>query len=236
PGRPAGLEISVGTGGGAAPPGAGATLRQAGAALDAGAYDSASELYLDVLLAAPDHVEALFGLAASLQGMGQTAEARATYREVLALAPDHRGARINLAGLLADGGPGGDPGEAVALVESMLAGAPDDPALWSQLARVRFAAGRTDAALAAAERAVSLAPDRLGPRYNLAVLLDRAGRHGAAARAYSAVLRQAEAGAAEAAGLPIPALRRRLAALVALAETGGSDSGLAEAGVAGAGR
>jgi tetratricopeptide (TPR) repeat protein len=71
---------------------------------DAGRVSEAQEKYEKILIAVPDHVDALVNLGTILFLRGQARDAAARYLQALAHNPDHAEANYNLANLMEDQG------------------------------------------------------------------------------------------------------------------------------------
>ena len=102
--------------------------------------------------------------------------------------------RDHLALVEAEGRRGGEPVESLAYANSLAAGSPppcvaDDALFWGRVALNLLKAGRWQAGLGAADRAVALEPDSAVYRNNRVVLLLRLGRDEEAAREWETVLR-----------------------------------------------
>src|SRR6185437_15964180 len=69
---------------------------QAVAALSAGKYEAAESGFLEVLRAAPDHVDTLQNLGVVYARTGRPLQAIAMYRRALELSPHNRSAQLNL--------------------------------------------------------------------------------------------------------------------------------------------
>jgi protein O-GlcNAc transferase len=111
--------------------------------------------------------------ARALYDAGLLAEAGRAYRAVLAEAPRHAEALWRLGDVA---NRLGMPDEAIGLVKSGIAAAPDDPLAWNCLGTVHAAAGRIDDAIQAFRHAIALAPDCVVALSNLGKACVRAGR------------------------------------------------------------
>lgn len=187
---------------------------------------------------------AMANLAGMLAGQsGDPAAAAGWFQEALVADPDDSTVRANLATALLSAGRideaaqvcsdgGRDPRllrlagyawqqqgrleEATAAYQAVVAGDPADFEAWNNLGNVRSAAGDTDGAVAAFERAIRLRPDLLAIYFNLAEVLAAADRRGprqallreAARRAPSDPHVQTELGLAEAAAQDFEAAER----------------------------
>lgn len=168
PANPLGIKVGVGT------PGFDAQyeLERAYNALVAGDNETAIRFYQNVLANESGNKQALFGLGATYHRAGQIDKARPYYSRLLKLDPTHREALNNFLALAADEAPQEALGELAALEERN----PDFSPIPAQLAYLHQKLGQTDQAIEKMVRAVSLSPENLTYRYNLAVLFDKAGR------------------------------------------------------------
>ncbi|WP_043647320.1 tetratricopeptide repeat protein, partial [Caenispirillum salinarum] len=181
------------------------TLAGGYGALMRGNYAGALNAYDSVLDREPDNVSALMGRAAALHKLGMAAEARDAYERVLARQPDNREALTNMIALIGDA----DPATAIAELERLQSVAPDFSPIPAQLGMLLARQGRVGEAMGALRRAIVLSPENALYHYNMAVVADRAGRAGDAARSYDRVLRLIDGGGAPA-GLRAQAIRDRL--------------------------
>jgi tetratricopeptide (TPR) repeat protein len=131
----------------------GVVLAEAGRMADALAHDEA------VIAVKPDDAGAHYDAANALVALGRTRDAVAHYRAAIRAKPDSPDALGRLAWLLAVGdGEAGRSGEAVALAERACALTGNTtPVFLDVLAAAYAAAGRFDAAVPTAEKAVALA-------------------------------------------------------------------------------
>ena len=152
----------------------GQLLREAHQAYHAAEYARAGRLYRQVLQRAPDHRAARLGLGAIALLDNDPARAYPHYARLLGLNPDDA---LALGGLLALPGAG-------SLAEGALAGIPatlaEAPLLHFALGGAHARAGRWAEAERAFREARRLDESRPDYAFNLAVSLDRQGRHEAA--------------------------------------------------------
>ncbi|MGD1019631.1 MAG: tetratricopeptide repeat protein [Verrucomicrobiia bacterium] len=126
----------------------------------AGSIPEAIEQYELALKIAPDYVEAHNNLGNALAQVGKVSEATAHYQQALRFRPDSPEVLNDFAWLLATRGPseGGDPGRAVGLAQRACGlSANRAPGYLDTLAVAYAAAGRFDAAVATAQKAIDLA-------------------------------------------------------------------------------
>lgn len=160
------------------------TVAGAYRALLRGDFHSALASYEAVLEEDPRSLQALLGRAAALHKLRRLDEARRAYEQVLAADPANREALTNLLALIAAAAPQ----EALARLHALERTAPDFTPVLAQIALVYGQMGADAQAIGYLQKAVAQDPANVAYRYNLAVLLDRAGQRPAAAQAYQAVL------------------------------------------------
>ncbi|MBY0430872.1 MAG: tetratricopeptide repeat protein, partial [Rhodospirillales bacterium] len=174
----------------------------------AGRYDKAMQVYLGVLKQNPDHRIALLGKALILDRQGKAAEAVAAYERVLLVDPWNK---VALDGLLQLVDRDGDE----ARMQRLTALRQTAPKLAEVPARLALAyEKRGDLTEASRYMLEAAEKEPQEPRYrlNAALLLDRSGQHGQAARAYEQFLR--DYGATRVVlTVPIDHIRRRLSYL-----------------------
>jgi Tfp pilus assembly protein PilF len=159
-------------------------LERAYNALLAGKSDSAIPIYEDILTGDPKNKEALFGLASTYHRAGQIDKARALYGKLLEIEPKHRDGLNNFLVLLADEAPQ----EALAQMEQLEGQNPGFSPIPAQMAIIYQKLGDQDKAVDKMYRALSIAPENITYRYNLAIMLDRSGKFGEAGQLYSQIL------------------------------------------------
>lgn len=159
-------------------------LRNAYDALAAGNNEIAIREYELVLSSDAKNKQALFGLATTYHRVGQIEKARPLYVRLLAIDPKHREALNNFMALAAEE----SPQEALKQLVEMEEKNPGFSPIPAQMAVIYQKLGRPDEALDKMVRAVSLSPENLTYRYNLAVLFDRTGRFQEAAAIYQQLI------------------------------------------------
>jgi Flp pilus assembly protein TadD len=102
----------------------------------------------------------------------------------LSVDPDHRDGLNNFLMMTGDEAPQ----EAITQLEKLAVRNPNFSAIPAQMAILFQKAGNMDRAMEQMVRAVSLAPENLTYRYNLAVLLDKQGKRAEAANLYKQLL------------------------------------------------
>lgn len=148
-------------------------INMASEALVIGQVEVATSLYKKALKEQPYNKDALFGLGAAYQRNGQEKQARKTYAKLLKIAPNHREALSNFLALTSKESP------EAALIElkNIERTSPKFDPVVAQIALLHNKMGHTDKAIKYFSKAVKMAPSNIKYRYNLAVLLDRSGRH-----------------------------------------------------------
>lgn len=149
-----------------------------------GDFHAALASYEAVLEEDPRSLQALLGRAAALHKLRRLDEARLAYERVLAADSNNREALTNLLAIIAAAAPQ----EALSRLTALERTAPGFTPVLAQIALVYGQMGADAEAIAYLEKAVAQDPSNLTYRYNLAILLDRAGQRAAAAQAYQAVL------------------------------------------------
>jgi Flp pilus assembly protein TadD len=173
--------------------------------LQAGDLARARTLYEQVLAVDAGQADAHLGLALIAQSQQDRGQAIGHFRAVLAVIPEQPRAWAGLAELASDG-------ELAALeskLRGLIAGRPDSAlnfALGNNLMRQSRWAEAQEQYFAA----TTAAPENAEYRFNLAVALDRLGKHAAAATHYRNALQLAEGHPVQ---FDVAAVRTRLAAL-----------------------
>lgn len=187
-------------------PGARDLSRDGYAALMRGDYHRALDLYDAALATQPRSGRALSGRAAALHKLRRLDEARHAYERVLAVSPGNREALTNLVALTA----GDNPASALEGLQRLERQAPDFSPVLAQIGLLLADRGAVADAMPYLLRAASLEPTNPLYRYNLAVVLDTAGRAADAATAYRSALDLSAGGQGTMLGVPISAVESRL--------------------------
>lgn len=140
-------------------------------AVATGRRDLAAGLWNDILAEHPRDVAKRLAAAGFAYQGGDLKGAADHYRVVLQIDPQHAAAALNLGALLIKGG---SPGDAIPLLESSIAHAPDNAAAADAqraLAQARLLLREWAAAIKSYEKGLALAPDRDLLRNELAQLL-----------------------------------------------------------------
>ncbi len=165
-----------------------------GAALELdGRAQAAAAAYRVAITAAPDLVEAKFGLGRCQQMMGQIEAAIVTYQDVLAARPDSSAVWFNLGMALY---ALHRPADAARAFRAAVTSAPDNAEAWVNLAFMLERADQPEAALAACEEARAAGVNRPTLLVNQASALRALGRFEAALAVCSEALREAPGEAA----------------------------------------
>jgi tetratricopeptide (TPR) repeat protein len=134
---------------------------------------AAIDCYERAIEADPQYDKPHWCLIGALATLGQADKAIDRYRQRLTAAPaDPRAHRFLASARL----HARDYDYAEQVIRAGLEHAPNDPALTQQQGDLFEATGRPDDALAFWQRAVTLSPDNMSPRYSMAFLLERQGR------------------------------------------------------------
>lgn len=169
-------------------------------ALTQARFEQALSLYDAALAKEPRNVSALVGRASVLHKLGRLDEARPAYDRALSVDPTNTQALGNLLALIGDS----SPHDALTELARLRALNPRFSPIPAQMASVHARAGNVAQAVASLREAIGLSPENALYRYNLAVLLDRAGHTAEAVEAYDKVL----AGRSE--SLPLDQIRERV--------------------------
>lgn len=148
-------------------------LEQAAALLKRRLFAQAESLFRQVLTLEPSSVLALVGLADSLVGIRDHAQAEPYYLLALSIAPDVAQIYAHYGVLLEQQGR---PDEAVACYGQALERSPDEAPTWSNLGVALACMGRETQAETAFRKAIELDPQYGRARFNLSYLLLRQGR------------------------------------------------------------
>jgi Flp pilus assembly protein TadD len=159
-------------------------LEKAYSAMVAGQPTVAVEIYRRALEASPNNTQAQLGLAVAYHRAGLLNDARPLYMDILAKDPTNRDALNNFLGLVAEEAPD----EALIKLQKLMARNPDFSPIPAQMAVIQQKKGDITAASESMLRAVSLAPENLAYKYNLAVLFDKLGKKEEASSIYSSLL------------------------------------------------
>ena len=159
-------------------------LERAYNALVAGQSEEALRIYEDILTGNPNNKDALFGLASTYHRAGQIDMARTLYGKLLKLDPKHRDGLNNFLVLLADEAPQ----EALAQMERLEQQNPSFSPIPAQMAIIYQKLGDRERGIDKMYRALSIAPENMTYRYNLAIMLDKTGRYDQASQLYSQLL------------------------------------------------
>jgi len=155
-------------------------LNRAYMMLMGGETQEAVAVYKKILVTEPTSQDALFGLAATYQRLGQIDKARPLYGTLLKINPNHREGLNNFLVLVSDE----SPQEALAELERLEQRNPDFSPIPAQSALVLEKLGYVVEARAKLVRAIELAPENMTYKYNLAILLDRQSNYADAAALY----------------------------------------------------
>lgn len=158
--------------------------------LMAGNQEKAIALYSNVLAIQPSNTLALFGLATTYHRAGQISMARPIYGKLLAIDPGNVEGLNNFLVLLSDEAPE----DAIKELEKLEKTHANFSPVSAQLAVIYQKTGNYQAAAEKMNRAIELSPENLKYRYDMAVILDKAGERENAAVFYKQVLQAIERG------------------------------------------
>jgi tetratricopeptide (TPR) repeat protein len=133
----------------------------------------ALEAFESALARVPDFENALSGRAAALMALNRLSEAEKDFETILARHPGHADALTDLSVLLIKQNRNA---EAVEVIRRGLKQHPQDPRLLSNLSNALEKLNDLDAAEAAAQRALEVAPELTEPQFSLARIDHRRGR------------------------------------------------------------
>ena len=165
-------------------------LEKAYNALNSGQSEAAMGTYQNILENAPNNTQAIFGLATLYHRARQFDKARPLYGRLLTIDPQHRDGFNNFLVLLADEAPL----EALSELEKLEDQNPGFSTIPAQIAVIYQKMGNSDKAIGKMFRAVSLAPENLTYRYNLAIMLDKQKNYDEAAKLYRQLIEASERG------------------------------------------
>ncbi len=182
-----GLEVSVRD----APESSLSVMKNAHEALQAGQYESAAKYYQEALNANQNNKKALFGLATAYHMNKQYDDARGAYLKLIKLAPDYWPAVNNYIILVTEE----NPERSIARLEDLFARNPSFAAIPAQLGNLYYGKGQTKKAVDFYTAALKIEPRNIDYRYNLAIILEKAGENVQAAALYRSLLDDAMKGA-----------------------------------------
>lgn len=156
-----------------------------------GQMEGAIALYRQVLDRDPGNRLGLFGLATAYQRNRQITQARYVYDRLFRLYPDYPEALNNFLVLISEEAPD----EALVELEKLSRRNPKYSPIPAQMGMVYLQQSDFGQAAQYLARAVSLSPENITYRYNLAIVMDQLGESREAATLYQQVLKAGEAGA-----------------------------------------
>jgi Flp pilus assembly protein TadD len=155
-------------------------LERAYNAIASGQTDIARESYIRVLASEPKNIQALFGMGALLHRAGDLNGARSYYAKVLEQDPDNRDTLNNFLSLVAEEAPE----QALSKLKDLESKNPDFSPIPAQISFIYQKTKNMQLAAQYMMKALSLAPNNMTYKYNLAILLDRQGARQDAASFY----------------------------------------------------
>ena len=165
-------------------------LTMAYQAMETNQLSLASQYYDAILESYPQNQEAMLGMATVSHKLGDLDYARSLYQKLLMKSPENRDVLNNFLVLVSEESPKKAIEELLLLERKN----PHYDVLPAQLATLYAQDKQLDKALLKMGRAVQLSPHNLMYRYNLAVMLDHAGRHDQAIQVYHYVRKAIQKG------------------------------------------
>lgn len=149
-------------------------------------YEVAIKLYKDVLVSEPNNAYAKFSLAVLYQKIGQLSQAKTLYQDLLKNDPANKEDIIgNLLAILIDE----SPKDAIYLLSHLATQNPESSYIAAQSALAYDKVQNYEQAVNMLKKAISLQPERVDYKYNLAVTYDKMGDYLKALEAYSDVIK-----------------------------------------------
>ncbi|NDF12844.1 MAG: tetratricopeptide repeat protein [Proteobacteria bacterium] len=153
-------------------------------ALRSGQTEGAIAIYKNALASDPENKDALFGLATAYHRAGQLDQARDTYIQLINKDPNNWPAMNNFLVLAGEEAPE----DALRQLKQLESINPEFGPLSAQIGMIYVQQGKIEDGIKYLSRAITLSPDNLAYRYNLAVVLDHGGYKQQAARLYAQIL------------------------------------------------
>ena len=147
-------------------------LEKAYVALTAGNTEEAIATYNTVLDIAPENEQALFGLATTYHRVGLLDKARPVYGKLLKLNPRHKDAINNFLVMVGEEAPE----RALEHMKHLALENPEFAPIPAQMALLYSKIGDMPSAIKSMQQAVSISPENLIYKYNLAILYDQANK------------------------------------------------------------
>lgn len=147
-------------------------LEKAYVALTGGNTEEAIATYNNVLDIAPENEQALFGLATTYHRVGLLDKARPVYGKLLKINPRHKEAINNFLVMVGEEAPE----RALEHMKHLALENPDFAPIPAQMALLYSKIGDMQSAIQSMQQAVSIAPENLIYKYNLAILYDQANK------------------------------------------------------------
>jgi tetratricopeptide (TPR) repeat protein len=149
-----------------------------------GSMEAAIVLYKKVLAREPNNINALFALGSIYQNLHQFKEAKSMYSKVIEIDPNDQNTINNYLALMVQE----SPTNALSHLRELEKANPDFSPVKAQIGMVYAKLGDYDMAEMYMRRAISLSPEVLNYRYNLAVMLDKSGSTYSALQAYKQLI------------------------------------------------
>lgn len=150
-------------------------------------YEVAVELYKQIIAREPNNNYSKFALAVVYQRMGQLSQAKKLYRNLLQNNPSNREEIVgNLLAIIIEE----SPRDALYLLSRLTTQSPKSSYILAQASIVYDRLKDYENASLLLERAISLDPNNVAYKYNLAIIYDKLERTNRALELYSEVVRQ----------------------------------------------
>lgn len=158
--------------------------REAYEAARIGHLEVAVEIYKEIIKIEPDNTYALFGQAAAYHEMGQYMIAKKIYMKVLEIAPGNQRAISNLLAIVTEE----SPMESAYFLSDIADKNPQSSYLMAQASVANSNINNYEKAIEYLVRAISIEPNNLEYKLNLAVLVDKKGDYKGAYNLYNELL------------------------------------------------
>lgn len=158
--------------------------REAYEAARIGHLEVAVEIYKEILKIEPENTYALFGQAAAYHEMGQYMVAKKMYMKVLKIAPGNQRAIGNLLAIVTEE----SPMESAYFLSDIADRNPQSSYLMAQASVANSNINNYEKAIEYLVRAISVEPNNLEYKLNLAVLVDKKGDHKGAYNLYKELI------------------------------------------------
>ncbi len=166
------------------------SMKNAYEALQVGQYESAIEYYKEALQVNPNNGKARFGLATSYHKSKLYDNAKEEYLKIINKNPDFWPAVNNYIMLVSEE----NPASSISKLEELRQKNPDFAAIPAQLGSLYYNNGKLDKAIKCYIDALKIESGNIDYKYNLAVILEKAGNYRDAAEVYRSLLEDSAEG------------------------------------------